>query len=55
MPKEAVRKKQESLEQERVKFYYMVPSGRTTSALADIIWTKLLRHGQRVAMGEYVP
>lgn len=55
MPEASLRRKQEALERERVKFYYATPPGRATSALADVVWTKLLRHGQRVAVGDYVP
>lgn len=53
MPEAAVRRRQEVLERERLKFYYAVPPGSQTSALADIVFTNLLNYGRRVAAGQY--
>lgn len=53
MPEAAVRRRQEVLQRERLKFYYAVPPGRQTSALADIVFTNLLNYGRRVATGQY--
>lgn len=55
MPNEAIERRQAALEHARRSFYYPAAPGMQTSAAADIIFSNLIRYGQRLKAQEFVP